>query len=183
MMIGKGEQWEAENWTKLNRHAIKNKRLVDSILNKVRMPNVEFRKVKGHNGDQLNEAVDALAVVGRDEAINWPKCSFDIIMPTGQIPFPVRATRDTMVMSDLCAQLAEETHIKIPFWRDLKVHKDGFYLLRKLGGHSELVHKTLDPQDRRRRAVLNQRKAQLQLALASSTEGDSSLRAPLALSR
>jgi ribonuclease HI len=52
MAMGKGEQWEADNWTKLNGDAVKNKRLVDSITGRLRTLNVESRKVKGHNGNQ-----------------------------------------------------------------------------------------------------------------------------------
>jgi hypothetical protein len=78
------------------------------------MLNAEFRKVKGHNGDPWNDAVDALAVIGRNEAIDWPKCSFEIVMQGGQIPFPKRAIRKTTGLQDPCKKLSQETHIKIP---------------------------------------------------------------------
>jgi hypothetical protein len=55
----------------------------------------EFRKVKGHNGDQWNITIDALAVQGRNDAMNWPKCSFEIIMQGCQIPFPTRVVRES----------------------------------------------------------------------------------------
>jgi hypothetical protein len=76
------------------------------------MLNVEFRKVKGHNNDQWNDAADALAVRGRDGVMNWPKCSFGIIVQTGRITFPERAIWENTTFADVCTQLAGETHIK-----------------------------------------------------------------------
>jgi hypothetical protein len=97
-------------------------------------------------GDQWNGAVDDLAVIGRDEATNSPKCSFDVVLKTGQIPFPKRAMRETWTVQDVCVHLAEETYIKLPFWKDFKVYKEGS---PETGlwtdGNYQLVHKTLDP--------------------------------------
>jgi ribonuclease HI len=61
-MIGRGEQWEADNYIRLNGEAVKNRALASSITSKLRSINVEFRKVQGHHGDQWNDAADALAV-------------------------------------------------------------------------------------------------------------------------
>jgi hypothetical protein len=90
--------------------------------------------VKGHNHDQWNDAADALAVLGRDEAIKWLKCSFEVIMSGVQIPFPKRALRGTTMRSDLSTQLTGETHINIQSYRDLASFKDT---------NDQLVHKSL----------------------------------------
>jgi hypothetical protein len=44
MMMGKGEQWEANNYIKLTGDAVKNGRLIDSITGKLRTLNVQFER-------------------------------------------------------------------------------------------------------------------------------------------
>jgi hypothetical protein len=101
---GAGERWKANNFIRLNGDRVKNKDLVDSITLKLRTLHAKFRKVKGHNNDQWNDGADALAVMGRDEAIAWPKFSFDIITETGRIPFRVRAMRPEWTPGEVRAQ-------------------------------------------------------------------------------
>jgi ribonuclease HI len=52
MMLGKGEQWIAENCINLADQRVKNQELVNEITLRLRTLNAEFRKVKGHNNDQ-----------------------------------------------------------------------------------------------------------------------------------
>jgi ribonuclease HI len=110
-MMGRGEQWQADNYIRLNGEAAKNQRLVASITTKLKAFNVQFRKVKGHNNDQWNDAVDALADRGRDDAINWPKCSFDIIIPARSIAFRERAVRDYWTTAEVSSM---ELALSIP---------------------------------------------------------------------
>jgi ribonuclease HI len=81
VMMGRGDQWEADNYIRLDGSLVKNRELVQNITAKLRSFNVQFRKVEGHSGDQWNDAVDAFAVRGRDEAATWPKCTFDVVTP------------------------------------------------------------------------------------------------------
>jgi ribonuclease HI len=149
MMMGTGEQWQADNYITLMGDAVKNRKLVGTIKNRLKTLNVQFGTVKGHNYDQWNDAVDALAVTGRDDAIAWPECSFDVVMPGGQIPFPRRSVRESMVLSDPNAQLSQETHIKIPGYRELKVYKNGnSYSGLWADANYQLVHSLLPtPQE------------------------------------
>jgi ribonuclease HI len=144
-MLGAGERWMADNYIRLNGERVK-KGLVDNITLRLRTVNAEFRKIKAHNGDQWNERADALAVMGRDEAIAWPRCSFDVITAAGRIPFRSRAMRPLWTLADVRAQLVTETEIKLPEWRELNVFKDG----NRYDGLCtdvcyQLVHKSLPP--------------------------------------
>jgi hypothetical protein len=89
------------------------------------MMNVEFRKVEGHNNDQWNDRADALADTGRDEALAWPECSFEIATPTGTVPFGKRAMRGDWTVAEVRAQLVTETDIALTGWRDRKGFKSG----------------------------------------------------------
>jgi hypothetical protein len=144
MTIDKDEQWEANNYIKLSGEAVKNRGFPERITHKLRTINVQFRKVKGHNHYQWNDAADALAVMGRDEAINWPKCSFDMMVAGGQIPFRTRAMMETTTLLDLCLTLGGETDQRLPSYRDLKVFKDGNPCAGMwTTGHYQLIHKSL----------------------------------------
>jgi hypothetical protein len=143
-MMGRGEQWEADNYIRLNGEAVKNRELVQNITSKLRTINVQFRKVKGHNNDQWNDRADELAVMGRDEVINWPKCSFDVIIPDRVIAFRERAMRDYWTLAEVHNELKKETEEKLPVARDLKVFKGGnSYDGKWTSGHCQLVHKNL----------------------------------------
>jgi ribonuclease HI len=146
MMTEKGAQWQADNFIKLTGDRVKNKEFVDSITNKLRVLNVQFRKVKGHSNDQWNDSVDTLAVRGRNEALDSPKCPFEIIMQGGWIPFSRRVIRESIGSQELCTQLSKETHIKIPTFRELNVSKDGSAFSGLwTSGHCQLVLKSLPP--------------------------------------
>jgi hypothetical protein len=88
-----------------------NSRASGRYHHKLRTLNSEFRKVKGHNGDQWNDRADALANTGRDGALAWPKCSFEVVMPTGTVPFRKRAMRSDWTLAEVRAQLATGTNI------------------------------------------------------------------------
>jgi ribonuclease HI len=90
MMMGAGEIWMANNYLHLKGNLVKNKELVDRICVRLRTLHAQFRKVGGHKGDQWNDRADALAVMGRNEAIGWPKCSFKVIKADGRVPFRTR---------------------------------------------------------------------------------------------
>jgi hypothetical protein len=109
--------------------------------------NVQFRKVKGHDKDQWNDAADALAVRGREDAINWPKCSFDIVVPNRSIAFRERAMRDYWTLAEVYAELKKETEQRLPAVRGPKVFKNGkAYAGKRTPRYYQLVHKTLpDP--------------------------------------
>jgi ribonuclease HI len=51
-IMGRGDQWEADNYIRVNGEAVKNMKLVSSITSKLKSINVQFRKVQGHHGDQ-----------------------------------------------------------------------------------------------------------------------------------
>jgi ribonuclease HI len=143
-MMGRGDQWEADNFIRLNGEVVKNGDLVRAITAKVKTINVQFRKVKGHSNDQWNDAADALAVQGRDDAVNWPKCSFDIIIAQRAIAFRERAMRDLLTLEEVCAELRKETEERLPTFRDIKAFKNGSsYAGNWTTGHYQLVHKSL----------------------------------------
>jgi hypothetical protein len=123
-MMGGGEHWMAENYIRLDGTHTKNEGLVDEITLRLRMLNAQFRKVRGHNNDQWNDMADALADTGRDEAIPWPQCPWEVITPTGRIAFRKRGMNSDWTLADVRAQLVAETDIAIPGWRDLRVHKN-----------------------------------------------------------
>jgi ribonuclease HI len=147
MMTGKGQQSEAANYTKLDGSQTKNKHLVSNVTTKLRSINAQFRKVKGHNGDQWNDAVDALADKGRDEAINGPKCSFDIMIPARAIAHRVRAVREFWTLAEVYKTLKTETQEKdLPSVYDMKLFKAGApYSGKWTTGHYQIVHKSLPP--------------------------------------
>jgi ribonuclease HI len=143
-MMGRGEQWEADNFIRLNGDLVKNRDLLQNITAKLRSINVRFRKVKGHNNDQWNDAADALAVRGKDDAINWPKCSFDIVIPNRSIAFRERAMRDYWTLAEVHTILKKETEEKIPLAKELNVFKNGSaYTGKWTSGHYQLIHKSL----------------------------------------
>jgi ribonuclease HI len=107
VVLGAGEVWMANNYINLKGDRVKNKGFVDRICLRLRSLHAEFRKVKGHNNDQSNDRAGALAVMGRDDAISWPKCPFDVITAEGRIRFRLRSTRPmwTISFSNLCPRL------------------------------------------------------------------------------
>jgi hypothetical protein len=116
---------------------------VEKITHKLSTINVQFRKVKGHNNNQWTDAANALAVMWRDQAINWPKCSFDVVVLGGQIPFKVRALRETTSLEELCTILVKETEKRLPSFGDLKAFKDrNPYAWMRISGHYQPVYKT-----------------------------------------
>jgi len=62
-------KWKSNNWMrgKKSNKLVKNVDLWKELDELVQKKDVMFRWVKGHNGDPLNEFVDALAVAGRME--------------------------------------------------------------------------------------------------------------------
>jgi hypothetical protein len=86
--------------------------------------------------------------MGRNEAISWPKCSFEIQMPTGgRVPFRIRSTRADRSLPEIFKQLSHETHIKLPpagefntYNEDATVHAGEWTT-----GHFLLVHNSLPP--------------------------------------
>jgi hypothetical protein len=110
------------------------------------MLNAGLRKVKGDNNDQWNDRADAPADTGRDEALAWPQCSFEVVMPTGTVPFRKTAMRSDWGLAEVRAQLVTETDILLPGWRELKVCKSGnrYDGARTDGGH-QLFHSSLLP--------------------------------------
>jgi ribonuclease HI len=143
-MMGRGEQWEADNYIRFNGEAVKNRDLVPSITAKLRMINVEFRKAKCNNNDQWNDSAEALAVQGRDDSINWPRCSFDIIIPERTIAFRERAMRDFRTLAKVYAELKRETEERSPAVRDIKLFKNGnSYAGNWTAGLYQLVYRSL----------------------------------------
>jgi ribonuclease HI len=124
MMLGAWEVWMANNYINLKGERTKNKNLVDRIVKRLRELNPQFRKVKGHSNDQWNDRADALAVMGRNEAMFWPKRSFEIRTDEGRTPFHSRATRPSWTLQNLLAQFATETLDPLPDHRALAVFKD-----------------------------------------------------------
>jgi ribonuclease HI len=146
MMLGRGNKWEADNWTHLDGSQVRNRELVSSITTRLRAFNVEFRKVKGHSGDQWNDAVDALAVQGRVEAENWPKCSFDVVTQERSISFRQRAMRPETPIPGFYMTLKTETPEKVPVYSDTTLFKDGSeYSGLWTPEHYQFRHKSLPP--------------------------------------
>lgn len=54
--------WKRRNWMTANKGAVKNKDLWQQLDLLVQQHDVEFRWVKGHNGDKWNSKADELAV-------------------------------------------------------------------------------------------------------------------------
>lgn len=65
------EKWKRNNWVGSNRQAVKNKELWEKLYELVqKFERVEFKKVKGHSGNENNELVDKLAVKAIEEHKN-----------------------------------------------------------------------------------------------------------------
>jgi ribonuclease HI len=56
------ERWERNGWRNSKRQPVANADLWRPLIELVRAGDVEFRWVKGHSGDPMNDLVDALAV-------------------------------------------------------------------------------------------------------------------------
>jgi ribonuclease HI len=125
VMMGQGERWEADNYTRLDGRTIKNRELVQSITAKLRSFNVQFRKVEGHSDDPWNDAVDALAVKCRDDAATGPKCTFHVITPARSIAFRERALRATEPWAQVYTQFKLETEEELPTFLDVRIFKNG----------------------------------------------------------
>jgi ribonuclease HI len=89
MMIEGAKIWEANCWRKVGGD-VRNRAQVEEIAGRLKPLQAEFRKVAGHKGDEWNDVVDRLAVKGRDEAGGLPRCSFEIQLETGSVPFVER---------------------------------------------------------------------------------------------
>jgi ribonuclease HI len=146
VMLGRGDKWEADNWTCLDGSPVKNRELVSSITARIKSFNVEFRKVKGHNNDQWNDAVNALAVRGRVEAEEWPNVSLDVVTQERSVSFRQRALRPETPIPGLYMILRTETSEKIPSHSDTELFKDGAeYSGLWTSGHYQFRHKSLPP--------------------------------------
>ncbi len=62
-------KWEKNGWKNSKKEPVENKDLWEKLLQLSRELNVEFIKVKGHSGIELNEAADRLANKGMKEFI------------------------------------------------------------------------------------------------------------------
>lgn len=56
------EGWKARGWKGANKKPVKNQDLWEQIDSLIQQHQVTFIWVKGHNGDEMNERVDKLAV-------------------------------------------------------------------------------------------------------------------------
>ena len=76
-------KWENNNWKNSKNEPVANIDLWKQLIMYFRLPNINFIKVKGHNGDQYNEIADKLATGAielTDERINLtPEKNYDII--------------------------------------------------------------------------------------------------------
>jgi hypothetical protein len=123
---------------------VKNRELVQNIAAKLRSFNVQFRKVEGHSHDQWNDAADALAVKGRDDAATWPRCTFDVITTAPTIAFRERALRATEPWAQVYSAFKLETEEKFPTFLDARLFKNGAeHTGDWTPGHYQFVHKTL----------------------------------------
>ena len=76
-------KWENNNWKNSKNEPVANVDLCKQLIMYFRLPNINFVKVKGHNGDQYNEIADKLAT-GAIELTNeridlTPEKNYDII--------------------------------------------------------------------------------------------------------
>ena len=55
------DRWEQNGWRGADKKPVTNRDLWESLLAEARRHDVEWVKVQGHSGDQLNERVDELA--------------------------------------------------------------------------------------------------------------------------
>jgi ribonuclease HI len=142
-MMGRGQRWQRDNYVNLKGNRVKNAGFVDNIIERLKTLTPEYRKVKGHNGDQWNDRADKLAVMGRDEAASWPRCSFDVIMPDrASIPFHTRSIPPKSTRAALFEAFSHETHRKLPPATEFQVY-DSKAELRTgdwISGHYKLVH-------------------------------------------
>ena len=58
--------WQRNGWRTKDRKDVKNRELWEELLGLTQQHQVEFKRVKGHSGIELNERVDQLAVAERD---------------------------------------------------------------------------------------------------------------------
>ena len=76
-------KWENNNWKNSKNEPVANIDLWKQLIMYFRLPNINFVKVKGHNGNQYNEIADKLATGAielTDERINLtPEKNYDII--------------------------------------------------------------------------------------------------------
>lgn len=56
------ENWQKKGWKKADKKPVENKELWEQMLSAMEKHQVEWIKVKGHSGIELNERVDQLAV-------------------------------------------------------------------------------------------------------------------------
>jgi ribonuclease HI len=59
--------WVRNNWRNAAKEPVKNFELWQRLLAAAKPHQVEWRWVRGHNGDEMNERADVLATRGRDE--------------------------------------------------------------------------------------------------------------------
>lgn len=62
------EGWKARGWKSANKKPVKNQDLWEQIDSLIQAHKVTFIWVKGHNGDEMNERVDQLAVAAVPKA-------------------------------------------------------------------------------------------------------------------
>ena len=55
------DNWIKNGWKTSTNKPVKNKELWEQLYNFTKIHNIEFLKVKGHNGDKYNEICDSLA--------------------------------------------------------------------------------------------------------------------------
>lgn len=60
--------WKKNNWRKSNKKPVLNVELWQKLDTLLSQHKINWHWVRGHNGDEFNELVDALACQGRDEA-------------------------------------------------------------------------------------------------------------------
>jgi hypothetical protein len=137
MMEG-AEVWEANGWRKVGHRGrdVRNLPQVEELAARLKPLHVEFRKVAGHKGDEWNDAVDRLAVKGRDEAGGLPRCSFEIKLETGSIPFVEKPIPGSVTIQELWGTLQRESVIILPEVTEFNVFKG----LRKHEGAWETGH-------------------------------------------
>ena len=59
--------WTNNGWKTSTKEPVKNKELWQKLIPSFENPNIVFKKVKGHNGDEWNEYVDKLAVAAKEQ--------------------------------------------------------------------------------------------------------------------
>jgi ribonuclease HI len=66
-------RWQRNGWKSAGRQPVKNQELWQELVTEVARHEVEWVKVRGHSGVELNERVDALACVERDRYATRPE--------------------------------------------------------------------------------------------------------------